>query len=927
MRTILRLSWAHVREHPLRLSLTSLATAAAAAMVIWVVSGYDALLKTFDEYANLALGRYELSVAPISHFSQVAPGVIPAPAQKDVPEAAVALLRSDPAVRVADPMWALQIAVAHAEPSAVAGRRGELPGTVVGTGADAAPFDLVEGRWIRMSGGPESEGVLSLAAAEAAGVRVGDELVLGSGKLQQRLRVVGLVSSPDVSGWSASVAKSQTMTPAVGGLFVSTKLLEQASGQSSRISFIGVGLKEGADLTPFRFQWSPRLSALATPSQFQEAHDIEEALDESASAENLEFQGHMAAAVSMLAAFFIILSTLNMGVTERIRQLAILRAVALTRAQTALLVVVEALLLGAVGYIVGCTSGWLLMKAAVATAPGLLEEGAVVGSFSLVLAAVCAFGGALLASAWPALRAMRVRPLDAMGKLAEPAPRGIRPVWLGTGLLLISVYPLMARVLPHVDEEPFVVYLLVGLSCQAVGVVLCSPAFVHLVDRSLSPLLAGILRIPPRLLVSQISSNLSRTLATAVALSVGLGLLIGIHVWGHTMLGGFLPGSWAPDAMIAFRPGGLDPGAAAQVSAWKGITQALPVVVEQPRLKEDLTRSAQRATVVRQDSVVIVGADAARAFGGSAPLFKFQWVQGNAGAAVKLLQQGRGCIVPDHFLRESGLKLGDSFELVPPERPGQPVSYVIAASVKMPGWHWQTKPTGMRTRTHRAAALIFADYATVAQDFQFQAAPYVWLNWDPAQTNRDAVEEAARRLLETTSGKTAVVGDPPAGDDLPHVQLHTIENIRDIVNAHSRQWLWVLSRLPVVVLLITSVGVFNTLLASVHARRWDFGILRSVGYTRSMLVRLVVAEGVLIGVVAGGLSLVFGTLSGWCGAGMSHYISFFGGMDTDLVVPWPEVLSSLAAVLALASLAALWPAISIGRTKPLDLLQQGRGGY
>ncbi|WP_172682935.1 FtsX-like permease family protein [Verrucomicrobium spinosum] len=128
-------------------------------------------------------------------------------------------------------------------------------------------------------------------------------------------------------------------------------------------------------------------------------------------------------------------------------------------------------------------------------------------------------------------------------------------------------------------------------------------------------------------------------------------------------------------------------------------------------------------------------------------------------------------------------------------------------------------------------------------------------------------------------------------------------------------------------LLITSVGVFNTLLASVHARRWDFGILRSVGYTRSLLVRLVVAEGVLIGVVAGGLSLVFGTLSGWCGAGMSRYISFFGGMNTDLVVPWPEVLSSLAAVLLLSSLAALWPAISIGRTKPLHLLQQGRGGF
>ncbi|WP_156345768.1 ABC transporter permease [Verrucomicrobium spinosum] len=655
----------------------------------------------------------------------------------------------------------------------------------MGTDAEAPPFELVDGRWIRLADGAEAEGVLSLAAAEAAGVRVGDELVVGSGKRRQRLRVVGLVRSPDVSGWSASVAKTQTMTPAVGGVFVSTNLLERATGEARRISFIGVGLREGADLTRFRFQWSPRLSALATPCQFQEAHDIEEALDESASAENLEFQGHMAAVVAMLAAFFIILSTLNMGVTERIRQLAILRAVALTRMQTALLVVLEALLLGAVGYVVGCTSGWLLMKLAVARAPDLLEDGAVVGSFSLMLAAVCAFGGALLASFWPTWRAMRVRPLDVMGKLAEPPSGGSGPAgwhWDWSCSRCIPWWPACCRMgMRRLCCLPGGGAVLSGGGCRAVqpgarasggsrpesaagprpghpAAAAVESDFIELVPHP-----RHVCRPQRRARPAHRHSRLGAYHAGRVpSRSLGAGRDDRLPPGRHRSRRG------RPDEFVERHHGSPAGG--------RGTTPAQGGSHPQCGARH---RGAAGQRCHR-------GGGCQRAFGGSSPLFKFQWVQGHAEQAVALLRQGRGCIVPDHFLRESGLKLGDSFELVPPERPGQPVAYVIAATVKMPGWHWQTKPTGMRTRTHRAAALVFADYATVAQDFQFQAVPYVWLNWDLDQTRREAVEEAARRLLEISSGKPAVVGDPTAGSEQPYIKLHSIEDIRDIVNAHSR---------------------------------------------------------------------------------------------------------------------------------------------
>lgn len=927
MKTVLSLSIAYLRERPLRLILTSLATMAAAAMVVWVVSGYDALLGTFDRYSNLALGRYPLSVAPISHFSQDAPGAIPSHAEKFVPSELLGRLRADPAVEVADPMWAVRMNV---RPFVEEG--GEvipwklLPDArLLATDSPEPPFDLVRGEWINPADTSEMVAALSENAAEGMALDIGGSVLVGNGEKVTKFRIIGIVSSPEINGWSATVASSQLPIPGVGGLYVPTALAEKITGDAARISFIGIGLKSGTDLTKFRFGWAPRLGALSTPCQFQEAHDIEEALDESASAENLKLQAQTATVVSMLAALFIIFSTLNMGVTERVRQFATLRAVALTRAQVGMLIAIEGFVFGTVGFLGGWGAGWLLMELATRTAPELLEDGAVVGKYSILLAALCAYGGALLASLVPAIRAMRVRPVDAMVPRSSAADPRISWGSILTGLVLLAIYPFVSHGIRHGDDAPTVIYMFLGVASLAAGFILLTPATVLLVDRIGSPWVARLTGVPVKLLASQISGSLGRTVATSIALSIGLGLYIGIQVWGHTMLSGFLPGTWAPDAVIAFRPRGVAKKDAARIADLKGVTKSLPIIVEQPRLRKDLTGSARRATVVRQDNVVIVGIDPQQAFGGDDPLFQFEWAQGGRDEAVKLLSSGRGCIVPDHFLRETKLKVGDSFELMPPGNPENPVSYVIAGAVKLPGWHWQTKPTGFRTRTHRAAALVFAGYDRVAADFGFQAASHVWLNYDPSVTTPDDLVASAKTLYQASLGQDVAIEE--AANQDPYVLIRTIHDIRTLVHSHATQWLWVMSRLPMVILVITSVGVLNALLASVQSRRWEMGVLRSIGFTRGTIVRLVIAEGILMGLVACFVSLVFGILAGWCGAGISSQMSFFGGMDPTLVIPWAEVLLGLAAVLVLASLAAIWPAVMIGKMKPLDLLQQGRGAF
>ena len=136
--------------------------------------------------------------------------------------------------------------------------------------------------------------------------------------------------------------------------------------------------------------------------------------------------------------------------------------------------------------------------------------------------------------------------------------------------------------------------------------------------------------------------------------------------------------------------------------------------------------------------------------------------------------------------------------------------------------------------------------------------------------------------------------------------------------------IWASCYLPLITLLVTSLGVVNTVMASVRARRWEFGVLRSQGVTRSGLFRMILAEGLLIGLITCLLSLGFGVFSGWCGTGISPYVSFLGGLAPPLVLPWPQLAFGFSVTLALCLAAALWPAVSTGRAEPLRLLQEGR---
>ena len=265
--------------------------------------------------------------------------------------------------------------------------------------------------------------------------------------------------------------------------------------------------------------------------------------------------------------------------------------------------------------------------------------------------------------------------------------------------------------------------------------------------------------------------------------------------------------------------------------------------------------------------------------------------------------------------------------------------------------------------------MVFAGYDDVRRDFDLKQTNFFWMNVDQSFGEKHLDEvvkaEAARKAvargdamasrgpmatdLVVDAKRAAVVkigeamqpiADRYLGERQPvngqgtwavgatmfgqSLRISTPDEVRTRILGRADDMIWAMCQLPLITLLVTSLGVVNTIMASVRARRWELGVLRALGVTRWAMFRMILAEGLLIGLVACLLSLAFGVMAGWCGTGISQYVSFFGGMATPLVVPWSKLALGFSATLALCLAAALWPAISTGRAEPLKLLQEGR---
>ena len=568
------------------------------------------------------------------------------------------------------------------------------------------------------------------------------------------------------------------------------------------------------------------------------------------------------AAAGLVVGAFLIANTFGIVLTQRSRELALLRATGATGRQVLASVLGEALLVGLTGAVGGTAAG-------VAAAYGLrgLAQGAglalpdgpltVTGS-TLAIALTAGVLVTVSAALGPARRAARVAPIEAM-RASDPAPgrprrRRLITGWVVSGLGVAQL--VAAAALRDIAGVAIgAVLLLAGL--VVLGPVL-APRLAKAVGRPLNRL-----GVPGQLARESTVRNPRRTAATAMALALGLALISFVSVLGSSVKA-ITAGSGeaiTADLMVqssrAEMLGGLSPEVATHVAA-------LPEVaaVSATRFGHWLDRGMTSALTAVDPATLPEVAD----------------VRMTAGSLTALDEAG--IVLADDVAAERGLSVGDNLTMTFP-RDGEKQLRVVGL---------------MADDTARALSTSYvislAGYPRHYSE-NVDATVYVALT--------DGVDQAkARTALE------AAVADFPNAEILDQAEAAAVRA------AAIGQVLGLITVLLGFAVLIALLGITNTLALSIVERTREIGLLRAVGMTRAQLRSMVRAEAVLIAavaVVAGvalGLGLAAATL-----AGLSS--------DTPFVIRIPviQLLAVVSAALLAGLLAGLLPARRAAR---LDVL-------
>ena len=356
--------------------------------------------------------------------------------------------------------------------------------------------------------------LMSQSLADRFGVRAGDTLALRAGNTRVAVRVIGLLQPED--RLSAQAIDDLLLTD------IATA--QEIVGRPGAITRVDLILPPDYDLG--------RIEALLPPGAALVPAREDGALSQMTAAFELNLQ-----ALSLLAlvvGVFLIYNTVTFSVVQRRPVLGTLRALGATRRQVFALILGEALILGAVGTVLGLGLGIIFGRAAVGLVAQTISDlyftvnvqGVAVDPFTLAKGAAVGLGASLLTAVIPSYAATNTPPAGTLRRsdFEQRSQRLVPLVTLGAAALIA-----LGLLLLNLPTTSLVIGFS-GLFAVVVGGALFTPAaLVALMRLAVAPggRLFGVLgRMAPR----AVARSLSRTSVAVAALTVAVSVIVGVGV-------------------------------------------------------------------------------------------------------------------------------------------------------------------------------------------------------------------------------------------------------------------------------------------------------------------------------------------------------------------------------------------------------------
>jgi putative ABC transport system permease protein len=565
------------------------------------------------------------------------------------------------------------------------------------------------------------------------------------------------------------------------------------------------------------------------------------------------------AGVSLFVGAFVIWNTFSIMVGQRVRELALLRALGARRAQVFRSVLGEAALLGAVAAAAGILLGIGLargLSALLATfglplpVSGLalpLARLAVSWAAGLVITVAAA-----IPAAW---RATRLAPVQAL-RDAGPAPAGFptRRVVSGLAVTAAGVTLLLAGVFAWAPIP------LTGTGAVAcfLGITILGPAFTRPLALTAGLPMTALAGRTGALARGNAMRNPRRTSATAAALMIGLALIVAASVLVASVRS-VVNAQTTADSKTSFY--------VQATSADAGLTPQLAAVLAH-------VPGVRQVTQVRSTDAMVAGA-------------AHQRVDGVDPATISAFTS--------LGMRSGSLASLSAGELL--------VSQPTASS-----HHWRVGDvTSITFGSYGASRLriggIFANTGPLSPYLMSNAA--FTADTGIRTDSVDLIKAPASARSPLTAALTAY----------PGAQLLNQAGYAKSRSAILGSILNLITVMLVLAVIIALLGIASTLALSVAERTRELGLLRAIGMRRGELGQMIAAESAIIAIIGA----VQGTVLG-LGLGAALAAAFTRSQQLTVTVPAEQIMMYVAAAALAGLLAAVAPARRAARMDMLAAL-------
>ena len=717
----------------------------------------------------------------------------------------------------------------------------------------AGENDVVQ---LREGRGPaaDDEVAINAALARAGGFEVGDRIEVITREPRQPFTVVGIFGYAGDRDSLFGETQVAFTTPVAQELML---------GLGDVYTEVSVDAAAGTSAEALR----DRLRAVLGDGY--QIRTGEQAADEDAGEvrEGLAFINYILlgfAGVALFVGVFLVLNTFSIIVAQRLRELAMLRAIGASRRQIIGSVMLEAAVIGLIASVVGLGLGvgvgWLL-----ALVLGIFDGsvGLSVPLTAVVASFVVGMLVTLVAAVTPAFRAARVAPVAAMQQAATPDRPLTRLSVAGVVVTAAAVTALALSLTGNAGDGTLWL-LLAGVLLTFIGVALLTPLVARPVTSVLGRLFSW--SMPGTLGRRNTGRNPRRTAITAAALMVGVALVTGISTVFSSLSSSItsamendlqadlvVAGEWTGPTPPTFDAAVLEqarqhPGVASAVGLWYDFGQA------------------------DGRDALFIGIDDIAAWRDMAGL------EAVAGSLDRL-DSGQ-IILDDRTAERVGVTAGDQIRIELPRSEAR--AYEVVG--------------------------VYARIPALSEGYLFSAADAAgFRSPHPVEAFVDVRDDADTAAVRAELERLTA--------DSPEVLVQDRSGYVEQQTQVFDQLLIFVQVLLVLAMVVAVLGVINTLVLSVIERTRELGLLRAVGLGRSATARMVMVESVVIS--------LFGALLG-IGVGAALGASVVRALRDEglsqLSLPWGLMATYLVLSAVVGVAAAVIPAIRAARLNVLNAI-------